>query len=247
MQSAGQIADLGGGALMAAVGILVALREREVSGEGQLVDVSMADGALSWLAMVAARMLAEDVPPARGGLELAGGLVCYRPYALRRRPRDARRARAEVLAGVLPRRRARGPDRAPLSTRPAARPSARSRRSSPRAPATSGRRSRASTTAASSPCSASTRRSTPSSCARARWWWRSTSPAPSARSACSASRSSCRARPATRRARPDPRWGRTPARCSSASATRRRRSSGCWPRERVAGPAGDSVRGSFMG
>ena len=81
MQSAGQIADLGGGALMAAVGILVALREREVSGEGQLVDVSMADGALSWLAMVAARMLAEDVTPARGGLELAGGLACYRPYA----------------------------------------------------------------------------------------------------------------------------------------------------------------------
>jgi alpha-methylacyl-CoA racemase len=80
VQAAGQIADLGGGALMAAVGILVALREREVSGEGQLVDVSMADGALSWLAMVAARMLADGVTPARGGLELAGGLACYRPY-----------------------------------------------------------------------------------------------------------------------------------------------------------------------
>jgi crotonobetainyl-CoA:carnitine CoA-transferase CaiB-like acyl-CoA transferase len=81
VQSAGQIADLGGGALMAAFGILAALRERDRSGEGQLVDVSMADGALSWLAMVAARSLAEDVVPARGGLELAGGLVCYRPYA----------------------------------------------------------------------------------------------------------------------------------------------------------------------
>jgi len=80
VQAAGQIADLGGGALMAAVGILVALRERERSGEGQLVDVSMADGALSWLAMVAARMLAEGVTPRRGELELAGGLVCYRPY-----------------------------------------------------------------------------------------------------------------------------------------------------------------------
>jgi crotonobetainyl-CoA:carnitine CoA-transferase CaiB-like acyl-CoA transferase len=80
VQAAGQIADLGGGALMAAVGILVALREREVSGEGQLVDVSMADGALSWLAMVSARMLADGVTPARGGLELAGGLACYRPY-----------------------------------------------------------------------------------------------------------------------------------------------------------------------
>jgi alpha-methylacyl-CoA racemase len=81
VQAAGQIADLGGGALMAAFGILAALRERDRSGEGQLVDVSMADGALSWLAMVAARYLAEDVVPRRGDLELAGSLVCYRPYA----------------------------------------------------------------------------------------------------------------------------------------------------------------------
>ncbi len=57
VQAAGQIADLGGGALMAAVGILVALRERERSGEGQLVDCSMFDGSLSWLAMLAAEAL----------------------------------------------------------------------------------------------------------------------------------------------------------------------------------------------
>jgi alpha-methylacyl-CoA racemase len=81
VQSAGQIADLGGGSLMAAFGILAALRERDRSGEGQLVDVSMADGALSWLAMVAARHLADDVVPRRGDLELAGALICYRPYA----------------------------------------------------------------------------------------------------------------------------------------------------------------------
>jgi alpha-methylacyl-CoA racemase len=81
VQAAGQIADLGGGALMAAFGILAALRERDRSGEGQLVDVSMADGALSWLAMVAARALVEDRAPRRGELELAGSLVCYRPYA----------------------------------------------------------------------------------------------------------------------------------------------------------------------
>jgi alpha-methylacyl-CoA racemase len=80
VQSAGQIADLGGGAQMAAMGILIALRERERSGEGQLVDVSMADGALSWLALVAARALAEGSNPRRGELELAGGLACYRPY-----------------------------------------------------------------------------------------------------------------------------------------------------------------------
>ncbi|HEY2570117.1 MAG TPA: CaiB/BaiF CoA-transferase family protein [Solirubrobacteraceae bacterium] len=98
VQAAGQIADLGGGALMAAFGILAALRERDGaapqpaasgqlgcagqrgSGEGQLVDVSMADGALSWLAMVAASYFADDTVPHRGDLPLAGSLVCYRPY-----------------------------------------------------------------------------------------------------------------------------------------------------------------------
>jgi crotonobetainyl-CoA:carnitine CoA-transferase CaiB-like acyl-CoA transferase len=81
VQAAGQIADLGGGALMAAVGILAALRERDRSGEGQLVDVSMTDGSLAWLAMVAGRYLADGEPPERGDPELAGALVCYRPYA----------------------------------------------------------------------------------------------------------------------------------------------------------------------
>ena len=81
IQSAGQIADIGGGALMAAFGILAALRERDRSGEGQFVDASMADGSLSWLAMVAAQYFADGVVPKRGGLPLAGALVCYRPYA----------------------------------------------------------------------------------------------------------------------------------------------------------------------
>ena len=86
VQAAGQIADLGGGALMAAFGILAALRERDGgggvagSGEGQLVDVSMADGALSWLAMVAASYFAGEDVPRRGELPLAGSLICYRPY-----------------------------------------------------------------------------------------------------------------------------------------------------------------------
>jgi crotonobetainyl-CoA:carnitine CoA-transferase CaiB-like acyl-CoA transferase len=81
VQPAGQIADLGGGALMAAFGIMAALRERERSGEGQIVDVSMADGALAWLSMVAGRFFCDGEVPKRGELELAGGLVCYRPYA----------------------------------------------------------------------------------------------------------------------------------------------------------------------
>jgi crotonobetainyl-CoA:carnitine CoA-transferase CaiB-like acyl-CoA transferase len=98
VQAAGQIADIGGGALMAAFGILAALRERDGaspqaaadgrlacagqrgSGEGQLVDVSMADGSLSWLAMVAATYFADGNVPRRGDLPLAGSLICYRPY-----------------------------------------------------------------------------------------------------------------------------------------------------------------------
>jgi alpha-methylacyl-CoA racemase len=95
VQAAGQIADLGGGALMAAFGILAALRERDGaptrdgrpaeaggngSGEGQIVDVSMADGALSWLAMVAAGYFADGTVPRRGELPLAGSLICYRAY-----------------------------------------------------------------------------------------------------------------------------------------------------------------------
>jgi alpha-methylacyl-CoA racemase len=92
VQAAGQIADLGGGALMGAFGILAALRERDGaparggrparpgSGEGQIVDVSMADGALSWLAMVAGAHFAEGNVPHRGDLPLAGSLICYRPY-----------------------------------------------------------------------------------------------------------------------------------------------------------------------
>ena len=80
VSAAPQIADLGGGAMMAVAGILIALRERARSGQGQLVDCSMFDGSLSFLAMLAAEMLADGSIPRRGELRLGGGLVCYRPY-----------------------------------------------------------------------------------------------------------------------------------------------------------------------
>jgi alpha-methylacyl-CoA racemase len=80
VQPAVQIADLGGGALMGVIGILVALRERERSGLGQLVDCSMFDGSLSWLAMVAAAAFASGRGARRGENPLAGGIVSYRPY-----------------------------------------------------------------------------------------------------------------------------------------------------------------------
>ena len=81
VQNAGQVADIGGGALMAAFGILAALRSRDHTGEGQFVDVSMFDGALSWLGMPAAQGLLEGESPKRGNVALAGSLICYRPYA----------------------------------------------------------------------------------------------------------------------------------------------------------------------
>ena len=45
-----------------------------------MVDVSMADGALSWLAMVAGSYFADGVVPRRGEQMLAGSVICYRPY-----------------------------------------------------------------------------------------------------------------------------------------------------------------------
>jgi alpha-methylacyl-CoA racemase len=65
---------------MAAFGVMAALHERRRSGEGQMVDISMADGALSWLAMVAGRYFCDGEVPHRGEQQLAGGLVCYLPY-----------------------------------------------------------------------------------------------------------------------------------------------------------------------
>jgi alpha-methylacyl-CoA racemase len=80
VSAAAQIADLGGGALMAVAGILIALQERARSGHGQQVDCSMFDGSLSLLAMLAGEMFANGSAPRRGELTLGGGIICYRPY-----------------------------------------------------------------------------------------------------------------------------------------------------------------------
>jgi alpha-methylacyl-CoA racemase len=74
-----QIADIGGGALMGVIGILTALRHAERTGEGQLVDVSMTDGALAWTALEAGSALLGEQPTRGHGL-LTGQHVCYRPF-----------------------------------------------------------------------------------------------------------------------------------------------------------------------
>jgi crotonobetainyl-CoA:carnitine CoA-transferase CaiB-like acyl-CoA transferase len=75
-----QIADVGGGALMAAVGILAALRDRDRTGRGRFVDISMLDGAVAWLAMHATAFFIDGVLPRRGRMRLSGALACYRIY-----------------------------------------------------------------------------------------------------------------------------------------------------------------------
>jgi alpha-methylacyl-CoA racemase len=65
---------------MPAFGILAALWRRERTGEGDFVDVSMTDGALSWLAMVAGQFLCDGEVPRRGAGMLNGGVACYLPY-----------------------------------------------------------------------------------------------------------------------------------------------------------------------
>lgn len=74
------IADLGGGSLMAVMGILLALTVRGKSGQGQYIDVSMADGITSWLPLAAYEYLAGGKAPGPGEFMYAGSLACYNTY-----------------------------------------------------------------------------------------------------------------------------------------------------------------------
>jgi crotonobetainyl-CoA:carnitine CoA-transferase CaiB-like acyl-CoA transferase len=75
-----QIADIGGGALMAAVGILSALWAREETGKGQFVDIAMMDGAVAWQVLNVFRHLVDKDEPARGDTLLTGHHPCYAVY-----------------------------------------------------------------------------------------------------------------------------------------------------------------------
>ncbi|MDY0068104.1 MAG: CaiB/BaiF CoA-transferase family protein [Steroidobacteraceae bacterium] len=74
------IADVGGGSLMAAFGILAALNAREKTGAGQFVDVSMTDGLVAWLCYHAADYLFGGVEPRGGVQHFIGGAPCYNVY-----------------------------------------------------------------------------------------------------------------------------------------------------------------------
>ncbi len=74
-----QVGDIGGGGLQPAVAILGALVGVQRGDEGRWLDVSMTDGAVSWLALALAQQGAgEDL--GRGDQRLAGRYACYRVY-----------------------------------------------------------------------------------------------------------------------------------------------------------------------
>ena len=127
------VADLATG-LNGAIGILVALLEREASGEGQWVQTSLIESQIAMMDFQAARYLMKgDVPRTAGNnhpTSIPTGL-----FATRRRPHQHRRRQRPAVDTVLPGRR-HGRGRGPILPSPAARcarrtASASTRRSPP--------------------------------------------------------------------------------------------------------------------
>ena len=75
-----QIADIGGGAMNAAIGILLALFAREKSGKGQYIDISMTDGMVGFLpaAIYFQQLTGQD--PRRSDAMLSHRYACYNTY-----------------------------------------------------------------------------------------------------------------------------------------------------------------------
>lgn len=74
------VADFGGGGMLAVVGILAALWERERSGRGQVVDAAMVDGVALLSAHLHGLRAAGGWPGRRGENLLDGGAPFYRTY-----------------------------------------------------------------------------------------------------------------------------------------------------------------------
>ena len=74
-----QVADIGGGGQAAATAILGALLSVARGSDGRYLDVSMTDGAFSWLAVPFAQVRAQG-PVQRGMHRLTGRYACYGVY-----------------------------------------------------------------------------------------------------------------------------------------------------------------------
>jgi crotonobetainyl-CoA:carnitine CoA-transferase CaiB-like acyl-CoA transferase len=76
-----QIADLVGGGMNGALGILMALFHRERTGQGQHIDISMTDGMLGLLPAVQFFQTLFGTEQTRGDTFLAHRYACYNTYA----------------------------------------------------------------------------------------------------------------------------------------------------------------------
>jgi crotonobetainyl-CoA:carnitine CoA-transferase CaiB-like acyl-CoA transferase len=74
------IADFAGGGLYSAFAILAAIIARERTGQGQYIDMAMADGVISLLASAVSQYFASGVPPRPGQALLNGGVPFYHVY-----------------------------------------------------------------------------------------------------------------------------------------------------------------------
>ncbi|QQK81980.1 CoA transferase [Salicibibacter cibi] len=75
-----QIADIGGGAYPALVGILLALLEKQQTGRGQFIDISMLDGVIAWLQTMLPEYFVKKQSIQKEKLPLAGRNACYEVY-----------------------------------------------------------------------------------------------------------------------------------------------------------------------
>lgn len=77
------IADIGGGSYPAVINILLALRERDLSGKGCYIDVAMTDGVLPFLWWALGKTSASGASPENGNDRLTGGSPRYQLYTTR--------------------------------------------------------------------------------------------------------------------------------------------------------------------
>lgn len=75
-----QIADIGGGSMMALSAISMALFYRERTNEGQYIDISMTDGMIMWQTILAANYFGDGNVPEKGKTHLTGKYPYYNVY-----------------------------------------------------------------------------------------------------------------------------------------------------------------------
>ena len=74
------LGDMAGGSLQAVISILLALLARERTGQGQFVDVAMADGVVGLMAAIYAGYFASGEAPQTGQTVLTGAAPYYQAY-----------------------------------------------------------------------------------------------------------------------------------------------------------------------